>query len=150
MMGICLLVWCLGQGVASGERVTFTIHMRDPSRGERIFAYEFGSIVGGFVMQVTAPDAAFAGILPLQINVRRLRLVVEGGVTIASAKVPAAGTHANLMARAQLRVTDRVAIVYWHWSNGQLGDRNPAVDSLGVTVRLRSPHRIRGLQPEEP
>ena len=36
-MGICLLVWCLGQGVASAERVTFTHDMRDHSRSERIF-----------------------------------------------------------------------------------------------------------------
>jgi hypothetical protein len=147
MIGICLLVWCLGQGAPSAERVTFTNDMRDPSRSERILAYEFGSIVGGVVTQTPAADAMFAGFLPLQINLRRARLVVEGGAMVASANVPAAGTHANFMARAQLRVTNRVAIVYWHWSNGELGDRNPAVDSLGVTLRLRQ-HRIRGVQPE--
>lgn len=148
MAGIWFLVWCLGQGVPSTEGVTFTNGMRDPSRSERIFAYEFGSIVGGVVTQTTAADGVFVGLLPLQLNLRRGRLVIEGGAIVASATVPAAGTHANFMARAQLRVTDRVAIVYWHWSNGELGDRNPAVDSLGVTVRLRQPHRIRGLRPE--
>jgi hypothetical protein len=147
-MGICLLVWCLGHGVASAERITFTNDIRDQSRSERIFAYEFGSIVGGLVTQTTASDAVFAGVLPLQINLGGGRLVVEAGAVVASDNVPAAGTHANFMARAQLRVTKRVAIAYWHWSNGELGKRNPAVDSVGVTVQLRPAHRIRGLRPQ--
>lgn len=148
MMGMCLLVWCLGQGVASAERVTFVHDVRDPGRSERTFAYEFGSIVGGVVTQANADAAFFAGVLPLQINVRRGLLVIEGGAIMASTRVPHAGTAANFMARAQLRVTDRVAVVYWHWSNGELGDRNPAVDSVGITVRLRQAHRIRGLRPQ--
>lgn len=147
MMGICLLVWCLGQGVTSAERITVTNDFRDPSRSERIFAYEFGSIVGGVVTQATAADAVFGGWLPVQINFGHGRLVVEGGAIVASATVPAAGTHANFMARAQLRVTDRIALVYWHWSNGELGQRNPAVDSVGVTVRLRR-LRVPALRPE--
>lgn len=147
-MGICLFVWCLGQGVVSAERVTVTSGIRYPARSERIFAYEFGSIVGGLVTQTTTTDAVFGGVLPLQINIPRGRLVIEGGIIVASATVPAGGgTHANFMARAQFRVTDRVAIVYWHWSNAEIGERNPALDSLGVTVRLRE-RRIRGLRPE--
>ena len=147
-MGVCLLVWCLGQGVASAERVTFTNDVRDQSRSERIFAYEFGPIVGGVVTQTPAADAMFAGLLPVQINLGRGLLVVEGGAVIASANVPRGGTQANFMARAQLRLTNRVSIVYWHWSNGELGDRNPAVDSIGVSVRLRNAHPIRGLRPQ--
>lgn len=147
MTGICLLVWCLGQGAAAAERLTFTNDMRDPSRTERILAYELGAIVGGVVTQETAGDAVFGGLLPVQFNFKRGRFVIEGGAIVASANVPAAGTHANFMARARLRVTSRVALVYWHWSNGELGDHNPAVDSLGLTVRLRQAQRIRGLQP---
>lgn len=147
-MGICLLVWCLGNGVASAERVTFTSDIRDHSRSERILAYEFGSIVGGVVTQSTAPDALFAGLLPMQINLGGGLFVVEGGAVVASGNVPSAGTRANFMARAQLRLNNRVSIAYWHWSNGELGDRNPAVDSIGVTVRLRNVHRIAGLQPQ--
>lgn len=137
MMGICFLVWCLGPGIASAERVTFTHDMRDVNRSERIVAYEFRSIVAGVVAQSTSDTAMFAGALPVAINLHHGLLVIEGGGIVASSNVPRAGTAANFMARAQLRLTDRVAIVYWHWSNGELGDRNPAVDSLGVSVRLR-------------
>jgi hypothetical protein len=136
-MGICLLVWCLGQGPATAERVTFTQDVRDPNRSERILAYDISNLVAGVVTQATARDAVFLGYLPVQINVRRGAFVIDGGAIVATANVPQAGTRANFMARAQLRLTDRVALVYWHWSNGELGDRNPAVDSIGVTVRLR-------------
>ena len=56
---------------------------------------------------------------------------------LASDTVPAAGTHANFMARLQIELTDRFALTYWHWSNAHLGRHNPSVDSLGVTMRLR-------------
>ena len=32
---------------------------------------------------------------------------------------------ANFMTRAQVHVTRRLAITYWHWSNVSLADRNP-------------------------
>lgn len=147
MMGVCFLVWCLGQGVPPAEGVTFTHDIRDSNRTERILVYESGAIVGGIVMQAATADAMFAGLLPAQINIGRGRLLVEGGGMIASHDVPAAGTRANFIARANLRVTDRLAIVYWHFSNGELGDRNPAVDSVGITVKLRQGPRIRGLRP---
>jgi hypothetical protein len=47
------------------------------------------------------------------------------------------GTHLNFMARMQVRIVDRVSIAYWHWSNGNLGQQNPSVDSIGMTVHLR-------------
>jgi hypothetical protein len=146
-MGICLLVWCLGQGVQAPERVTFTNDIRDQTRTERFFAYEFGSIVGGAVTQKAATNAVFAGLLPLQINLGHGRLVVEGGAVMASTNVPRVGTAANFMARAHLRLTERIGLAYWHWSNATLGSRNPGVDSVGVTIRLRQSARIRGLRP---
>ncbi|HWI16354.1 MAG TPA: hypothetical protein VNT81_01315 [Vicinamibacterales bacterium] len=136
-MGICLLLWCLGQGPAASEHLTFTHDVRDTNRSERILAYDISRIVAGVVTQSTASEAAFLGYLPLQINIRNGLLVIDGGGIVATANVPQAGTRANFMARAQLRVTDRIALVYWHWSNGELGDRNPAVDSIGISVRLR-------------
>ena len=66
------------------------------------------------------------------------RVSLEGGAVVASARVPANGTAANFMARAQLHVTSRFAITYWHWSNAHLGDKNPGADLVGASVRLRS------------
>jgi hypothetical protein len=95
-------------------------------------------VLVGFVEQKTARDGMFAGVLPLKVTAFNRYFSLEGGAIVATTAVPQAGTHANFMARAQLRLTDRVAIAYWHWSNGNLGQRNPAVDSLGLTVRLRA------------
>ena len=136
MIGACLLVWCLGQGFVGSERITFSHDVRDNSRTERIIAFELPWVVGGFVEQSAARDAVFGGVLPLKINALNGYLSVEGGAILASAVVPRGGTHANFMARAQLRLTRHVAIAYWHWSNANLGRRNPAVDALGITVRL--------------
>lgn len=82
MTGICLLVWCLGQGAAAAERLTFANDMRDPSRTERILAYELGALLGGVVTQETAGDAVFGGLLPVQFNFKRGRFVIEGGAIV--------------------------------------------------------------------
>ena len=66
------------------------------------------------------------------------RLTFTGGVVVASKTVPLAGTHANFMARFQVPLTDRFALTYWHWSNAYLGQHNPGVDSIGVTLRVRN------------
>jgi Lipid A 3-O-deacylase (PagL) len=42
------------------------------------------------------------------------------------------------MARAQVRLTDRVAITYWHWSNANIRGSNPSINVSGVSVRLRA------------
>jgi Lipid A 3-O-deacylase (PagL) len=78
------------------------------------------------------------GALPVGIRLFNGRLSLEGGAVLASARVPANGTAANFMARAQLHVTSRIAITYWHWSNAHLGDKNPGADLVGASVRLRS------------
>jgi hypothetical protein len=41
------------------------------------------------------------------------------------------------MARLQLQLTHRFAVTYWHWSNAHLGQHNPSVVSIGVTMRVR-------------
>jgi hypothetical protein len=76
--------------------------------------------------------------LPLRINVLHGHLSIEGGAVLASAAVPRTGTHANFMERVQLRLTNWLALTYWHWSNASLGRRNPGVDALGVSVRFRA------------
>ena len=138
MFSACLLVWCLGQSIAPADRATFASDVRHSNRNERIFGYEMSWLVAGAVVQDTAPDAVFAGVLPLSIRLLGDRLMFTGGVVLASDRVPAAGTHANFMARLQLELTDRFALTYWHWSNGHLGRHNPSVDSVGVTMRLRN------------
>lgn len=137
MLATCFLLWCLGQSPQSVERVTFVHDVRNAARTERIFAYERRWIVAGFVLQEDSDDAVFGGALPLNVTLFHGRLSMDGGVIVASADVPGSGTQANFMARAQFHVTDRLAITYWHWSNGNLGHSNPGVDSLGASVRLR-------------
>jgi hypothetical protein len=133
-----MLLWCIGQSIAPGDRVTFTNDMMHINRTERILAYEMSWLVGGVVAQTTAEEAVFAGLLPLNIRLLGDRLTFTGGAVVASTRVPSAGTHANFMARLQLPLTDRVALTYWHWSNAYLGEHNPSVDSIGVTLRLRN------------
>ena len=139
MLGICLLAWCLGQGSpeVSGH-ATFTHDIRNPRRTEQIFAYDNQWVVAGFVHQSAGDDAAFVGTLPLTMTTLGGRLSFEGGAILASSTVPRAGTHANFMARIQLRLTDRLGLAYWHWSNGNIGEHNPSVDAVGISVRMHS------------
>jgi Lipid A 3-O-deacylase (PagL) len=137
MMGVCFLVWCLGQRAAPLERITFTHDIRNETRTERLASYEFHWAIGGVVQQQSR-DAAFGGVLPLGISMFHGRLSLDGGVVLASARVPAHGTAANFMTRAQVHVTRRLAITYWHWSNASLADSNPGADFVGASVRLRS------------
>jgi hypothetical protein len=137
MISACFLLWCLGQPIAPGNGITFASDIRHTDRTERIMAYEVSWLVGGVVSQTTAEDAVFGGALPLNIRLLGDRLTFTGGAVLASTTVPAAGTHANFMARLQLQLTNRFAVTYWHWSNAHMGRHNPSVDSLGVTMRVR-------------
>ena len=137
MMTACLLVWCLGGEIEREHRITFANDVRHSDRTERIFAYEFPWVVVGAVEQTTERNGVFAGALPLKIQMFRGHVMFAGGAIAASTAVPADGTHANFVARVQIRIIDRVSVAYWHFSNGNLGRRNPSVDSLGVTIQLR-------------
>ena len=137
MLTACFLLWCAGQQPAPAERVTFTNDFRHSERSERIIGYERNFVVFGAVEQTTAEDAVFVGALPVNIHFGN-RLSFAGGAIVASTRVPHRGTHANFMARLQLDVTRRFSVSYWHWSNAHLGDHNPSVDSIGVTMRLRN------------
>lgn len=137
MMGVCLLVWCLGQRVMLSDRVTFTHELLKRPTTERILACEFPWVVAGAVLQTGARNAVFAGVLPLTVALFHGHVLVEGGAVLASSDVPRDGTHANFMAVATVPLIHRVAIAYWHWSNGNVGN-NPSVNALGVSVRLRS------------
>ena len=136
MLSACFLIWCLGPQTAPAEQVTFTNDFRHAGRNERILGYERHFLALGVVEQTTAANGVFAGALPVNIHLLR-RLSLAGGGIIASTTVPDAGTRSNFMARLQLDLTDRVAVTYWHWSNAHLGNSNPSVDSIGLTVRLR-------------
>jgi hypothetical protein len=98
MLGVCFLLWCVGQSPATGERVSATNDIRDSTRTERIVAYERSWLIGGFVHQ-NSPDGLFGGALPLNITAFHGRLSIDGGGVIASARVPISGTQANFMAR---------------------------------------------------
>ncbi len=136
-MGVCLLVWCLGQRVMLSDRLTFTheLFLNKPT-SETILAYELPWVVAGAVVQ-TGRDAVFAGVLPFTAALFRGHLLLAGGAMVASTDVPQEGTRANFMGTAMVPVTHRLAIAYWHWSNGNLAN-NPSVNALGVSVRLHS------------
>lgn len=136
MFGVCFLVLCVGQSPQTSERLTFSHDIRGETRTERIYAYERRWVVAGFVQQ-GAPDAAFGGALPLRFNLFNGHVTLDGGVIVATAHVPGTGTHANFMTRAQFHLSKRFAVTYWHWSNAHLSSRNPGVDLLGASVRLR-------------
>jgi len=137
MFGVCFLVLCLGQSPQMSERLAFSHDIRGETRTERIFSYERRWVIAGIVQQAS-PDAAFAGALPLRLNVFNGLVTLDGGVIVATANVPGTGTWANFTARAQFHLSKRFAVTYWHWSNGSLGTRNPGVDVLGASVRLRA------------
>ena len=138
MIGSCLLMWCLGQIAPLSERVTFMHDVRGSYVTEEMFAYEVPWALAGFVHQSGETDAVFGGVLPVKVTVLNGYLSIEAGAIVASAAVPRTGTHANFMERAQLRLTNWLALTYWHWSNASLGRKNPGVDAVGVTVRLRA------------
>jgi hypothetical protein len=137
MFGVCFLVLCLGQSPQTSERLTFSHDIRGETRTERIFSYERRWVIAGFVQQQGTPDAAFGGALPLHFTVFNGYVTLDGGVIVATADVPGTGTRANFMTRAQFQLSKRFAVTYWHWSNAGLSSRNPGVDVLGASVRLR-------------
>jgi hypothetical protein len=136
-MGVCLLVWCLGQHVTLSDRVTFTHELLKRPTTERILAYEIPWVVAGAVLQTGARNAVFAGVLPLTVALFHGHVLLEGGAILASSPVPRDGTHANFMATASVPITHHIDLAYWHWSNGNVGN-NPSVNALGVSVRLFS------------
>ena len=136
MFGVCFLVLCLGQSPQASEGFTFSHDIRGETRTERIVSYERRWMIAGFVQQ-GAPDAAFGGALPLHVNLFNGYVTLDGGVIVATADVPGTGTQANFMTRAQFHLSKRFAVTYWHWSNAGLSDRNPGVDVLGASVRLK-------------
>jgi hypothetical protein len=150
MFGVCFLVLCLGQGPETPERLTFSHDIRGETRTERIFSYERRWVIAGIVQQQGSPDAAFGGALPLRLNVFNGHVTLDAGVIVATADVPGTGTPANFMTRAQFHLSKRFAVTYWHWSNAGLSSRNPGVDVLGASVRLRADHpRANAMRPDE-
>jgi hypothetical protein len=134
--GICFFVWRLGQAPVQSERATFTYGVRGEDRAERIFAYELPWLGCWLRGANDCAERRVRGDVAAEGECFRGYLSFEGGAVIASTPVPDRGTNANFMARAQVRVTDRVAVVYWHWSNGHLGRMNPSVDALGLSVYI--------------
>ena len=105
MISACLLLWCLGQPIAPADRATFATDVRHSNRTERIFGYELSWLVAGAVMQTTAPDAVFAGVLPLNIRLLGDRLMFTGGAVLASDT--SGGRHARELHGAAAARTDR-------------------------------------------
>lgn len=131
-------MWCLGQGFVPSEHVTVIRTLPNSLTTERVFGYEFSWLVAGFVEQDAARNAVFGGAVPLTIALFDGVVSLEGGAIAASADVPRNGTHFNFMAAARVKLTNRVALAYWHWSNANVTGTNPSVNAFGVSVRLRN------------
>lgn len=79
----------------------------------------------------------FVGAVPLRIQFHP-RVTLEGGGVVATGELPRRGTLANWLARVHVRLTDALGFEIVHLSNG--GPRNianPAIDSIGLSMRLR-------------
>jgi hypothetical protein len=136
----CLVIWCLGGSPQPAPPITVMTTQdvyHNAGVENRLVAVSGHWLIGGYVHQPDSRDVIFAGIVPLRIQLHR-RVTLEGGGIVATGELPRRGTIVNWLARAQLRVNDVVAFEVVHLSNG--GPRNianPAIDSIGVSLRLR-------------
>ena len=140
VIGACLLLWCLGD-VARPTAIR-AIGTQDVYHNggttNRLLLIEDRWLFGGYAYQPDSTDAIFAGGFPLQINLLGPRVSLAGGALVATASMPRLGTNANWIARAQVSLTKRVALEIVHISNGGINDiANPAIDSIGLSVRLK-------------
>ncbi len=133
-MGVCVLVWCLGQLSPSGGQVVLAHDILTSE--DNVFAYELPWLVAGFVQQVDAENAVFGGVVPLKIDLFDHYLSLEGGALVASVPVPPKDTRGKFMAGARVRLSDRIGLMYWHWSNAALGGLHLSVNAVGLSIKV--------------
>jgi len=139
MINLCLVLWCLGGEPAPQHiRLVTTQDVYHNAGAEnRMVAVEGHWLIGGYVFQPDSRDVIFSGVVPVRIQLHP-RVVLNGGAIAGTGVLPRRGTLVNWLARAQLQLTDVVALEIVHVSNG--GPRkiaNPAIDSIGVSIRLK-------------
>jgi hypothetical protein len=130
MAPLCFAAWCLfGAPVPHETRVVVAqdAYATDEQTDRLALVEAQGAFVG--VVDGNG-QAAIAGLWPLRVRYRRLH--VDGGVSLATRPVPVRGTHANWIARAEVRVVSRLTVAWFHLSNAQGGGRNPSIDALAV------------------
>ena len=139
LLHACFAIWCVGgQPHPDPIRLTATQDVfHNAGVDNRLIAVSGHWMIGGYVHQPDSRDVAFVGAVPLRIQFHP-RVKFEGGGVVATGELPRRGTLANWLARVQLRVTDVLAFEIVHMSNGGPQDiANPAIDSIGVSIRLR-------------
>lgn len=142
IMGACLVLWCIGTAVISpqGElRLVATQDVYNKERGTRTLVMgETAWVAGGYVYQSDTTDAVFINTRLLKLQIFTPRVHIDAGGLVATSPMPRRGTRLNWLARAQVHISKQVAIEFVHVSNGGMkGVRNPAIDSLGLSIRLR-------------
>lgn len=139
ILNLCFLMLCLGADARPNHVRLLTTQDVYQNAGveNRIVAAEGHWLIGGYVFQPDSRDVIFAGALPVHIRLHR-RLAVDGGALFATGEMPRRGTIVNWLARVQVRVTERVSFEVLHVSNGGPRDiANPAIDSIGLSVRVK-------------
>lgn len=139
LLHACFVIWCLGATPAPDPITLITAQdvFHNSGVDNRLVAVSGHWMIGGYVYQPDSRDVAFVGAVPLRIQFHP-RVVFEGGGVAATGELPRRGTLANWLARVQVRVNDLIAFEIVHMSNGGPRDiANPAIDSIGLSIRLR-------------
>ena len=139
MVNLCFAMWCLGADVRPDPIRVMTTQDVYQNAGvdNRLIAAEGHWLIGGYVFQPDGRDVIFAGAVPLHMQFHP-RLMFDGGAIFATGELPRRGTFVNWLARVQVRLTDVVAFEILHVPNGGPRDiANPAIDSIGVSIRLK-------------
>jgi hypothetical protein len=138
-INVCFLMLCLGSDASPNHVRLITTQDVYHNAGvrNRLIAVEGDWLIGGYVFQPDTRDVIFGGAIPLHIRLHR-RLALDGGAIFGSGELPRRGTIVNWLARAQVQLTDALSFEILHVSNGGPRDiANPAIDSVGVSVRLK-------------
>lgn len=139
MLHLCFVMWCLGADARPDHIRLMTTQDVYHNAGveNRLVAVEGHWLIGGYIQEPDSRDAAFVGTIPLRVRLHS-RVSFDGGAIVGTGEMPRRGTLVNWLARVQVRLTDVVAFEILHVSNG--GPRNianPAIDSIGVSIRLK-------------
>lgn len=136
LVAFCVLSWCaFGSPEAPAIRLAAAQDAYAKNEDtDRLALASLGQVFSGVVSN-RSHLAATVGVLPLRIG--RGRVQVHGGVSYASHPVPVRGTRANWVAHARVGITERIAVEWWHLSNARTDGRNPALDALAVSWRVK-------------
>lgn len=130
-LAICFLAACLAGEAQPFRSVTYSQDVfAKHGITERLFLAESHYVLAGIAQQ---DDTGFlVGAVPLEI--RAGRIVLHGGGLYSTEPLPLRGTRWNFLARASVRLTERLFLRYDHLSNAGLGDANPSVNAAGFGV----------------